>query len=154
MIMKRKLVFLFLISTVILMQACNQSKSSNSNQVSKNVIHLTNETFKQKVFNYSANKEWKYEGEKPAIVDFYATWCGPCSQLSPILEEIAKEYDGKLVLYKVDVDKEKELTQMMGVEALPSLIFIPANGTPFTSVGFINKDSLLKNVATILKTIN
>ena len=89
------------------------------------IVYLTNETFKQMVFNYDKNKEWKYEGTKPAIIDFYAYWCPPCRQLSPLVEEIAQEYSGKIVVYKVDTDKEKILAQSLGISGLPTLLFIP-----------------------------
>ncbi len=79
------------------------------------VVLLTNDSFKKLVFNYELNKEWKYEGDKPAIIDFYADWCAPCRQLSPLVDEIAKEYKGKIVVYKVDTEKEKALSQSMGI---------------------------------------
>ncbi len=79
----------------------------------KKTIQLTNDTFKEKVFNYEVNKEWKYEGDKPCIIDFYADWCGPCKKVAPVLEELAKEYDGKIVIYKVDTEKQKELASAL-----------------------------------------
>ena len=92
-------------------------------------IHLTKAEFLQKVWNYEANSQaWKYEGSKPAIVDFFATWCGPCKALSPVLEELAKEYGDRLVIYKVDVDQERELAGAFGVRSVPTLLFIPADG--------------------------
>jgi thioredoxin 1 len=107
---------------------------------------LTTESFKKMVFNYDRNKEWKYEGDKPAIIDFYADWCAPCRQLSPIVEEISKEYAGKIVVYKVDTDKERALAQSLGISGLPTLLFIPADGQPRLSMGFLSKDSLVKGV--------
>jgi len=117
---------------------------------SVNVVHLTNETFKKLVFNYEANKEWKYEGTKPAIIDFYADWCAPCRQLSPLVEEIAKEYAGKIVVYKVDTEKEKLLTQALGITSLPTLIFIPAKGKPQAAMGALPKETLVKAINEVL----
>ena len=84
---------------------------SKTNTSGNSVVPMTNETFKKVVFNYDVNKEWKFEGNKPAIIDFYADWCPPCRQLSPLVEEIAKEYSGRIDVYKVDTDKEKTLAQ-------------------------------------------
>ena len=87
--------------------------------------HLTKDTFKEKVFNFEANKEWKYEGSKPAIIDFYADWCGPCRMVAPVLEELKAEYDDKLEIYKVNTEEERELSAMFGIQSIPSLLFIP-----------------------------
>ena len=114
------------------------------------VIALTDETFKQKVFNYEINREWKYEGKLPAIIDFYANWCGPCRQLSPRIEEIAKEYAGKIVVYKVDTDVERLLSQNLGISSLPTLLFIPVNGQPQVSMGALPKETLVKAVNEVL----
>lgn len=103
------------------------------------VIQLTKEDFKNKVMNYETNKEWKFEGDKPAIIDFYATWCGPCKATAPILEGIANDYEGKIDVYKIDVDQEQELAALFGVRSIPSLLFIPTNGQPKMQVGAMNK---------------
>lgn len=116
------------------------------------VIHLTEATFKEMVFNYDKNKEWKYEGSKPAIVDFYADWCAPCRQLSPLVEELAKEYSGKIVVYKVDTEKERKLAQQLGISALPTLLFVPLKGKPQVSMGALPKLTLEKAINDILLT--
>lgn len=108
-------------------------------------IHIGKEEFLSKVYNYEANPEtWKFEGDKPAIVDFYATWCGPCKALGPVLEELAEEYGGKLDIYKVDVDKEQELSSVFGIRSVPTLLFIPRSGEPSMSSGAPSKPQLKK----------
>lgn len=95
-----------------------------------NVTELTLDAFKNKIMDYEANpEEWKYKGERPAVIDFYAVWCGPCKATAPIVDSLAKEYDGKVDFYKVDVDKQQELAAMFGVRSIPSLLFIPLEGT-------------------------
>lgn len=105
------------------------------------IEHLTLETFKQKVFNFEKNTEWKFEGNKPAIIDFYADWCGPCKMVAPILEELSKEYDGKLNIYKVDTEAEQELASVFGIRSIPSLLFIPKDAQPQMAQGALPKDS-------------
>lgn len=115
-----------------------------------NIIYLTEETFKKLVYDYEKNSEWKYAGNKPAIIDFYADWCAPCRQLSPVVEELAKEYSGKIVVYKVDTEKERKLAQNVGVSALPTLLFIPMKGKPQVSMGALPKATLEKAINEIL----
>jgi len=151
-IMKRKILLSLLISSLFFITCKSENKSTPEGGESGNVlvIQLTNEAFKKMVFNYEVNKEWKYEGSKPAIIDFYADWCGPCRQLSPVVEEIAKEYAGKIIVYKVDTDKEKALSQSLGITGLPTLLFIPAQGSPQMSMGVIPKESLVKAINEVL----
>lgn len=114
------------------------------------VEHLTAETFKTKVFNYEANKEWKFEGEKPCLIDFYASWCGPCKMVAPILEELALEYNGKLDIYKVDTEEQRELASVFGIQSIPSLLFVPATGQPQMAMGALPKDSFKKAFKDVL----
>ena len=104
--------------------------------------HLTKETFKEKVFDFENNKEWKFEGNLPCLIDFYADWCGPCKAVAPVLEELAKEYDGKLNIYKVDTEDQQELAGMFGIRSIPSLLFVPKDGQPQMAMGALPKNSL------------
>jgi len=113
--------------------------------------HLTTEEFKQKVFNWDENQEWKYEGQLPAIVDFYADWCGPCKMVAPILEELSNEYEGKLHIYKVDTDKEQELAMAFGIQSIPSILFIPMGEKPQMAAGALPKEQLQQVIKDILK---
>jgi len=97
--------------------------------------------FRDKIFDYEKEQEWKYAGSLPAIVDFYADWCGPCKAVAPVLEELANEYHGKLIIYKIDTDKEMELSSLFGIQSIPTLLFIPTEGAPI-----IQKGALPKNV--------
>jgi thioredoxin len=106
-------------------------------------IQLTTKDFKEKIFNYETEKDWKYEG-LPAIVDFYADWCGPCKMVAPILQELSNEYEGKLVIYKVDTDKEQELSAVFGIQSIPTLLFIGADGEPMMQPGALPKHILKK----------
>ena len=130
-------------------QAANPEKTSEK-PVSGVVNAMTNEMFKQKVFNYEQNKQWKYEGNLPVIIDFYASWCGPCRQLSPRIEEIAKKYAGKIVVYKVDTDAEKTLAQNMGIQSLPTILFVPLKGQPRAAMGALPLETLEKAVHEVL----
>lgn len=113
--------------------------------------HLTTETFKEKVFNYDINKEWKFEGDKPCLIDFYADWCGPCRMVAPILEELAQEYEGKLNIYKVDTDKEQELAMVFGIQSIPSLLFVPKDGQPQMAMGALPKETFKRAIKDVLK---
>lgn len=99
------------------------------------VKSLTDEEFKKEIWNYTDNKDWKFLGDKPVIIDLYATWCPPCKKLAPILEQVQKEYGEKIQIYKVDVDKEKSISQLFNVKSIPVMVFIPRDGKPFTVVG-------------------
>jgi len=139
-----------IISIAFLFAVFINANSQQNQANSGSVIHLTNDQFKKLVFNYEINKEWKYLGNKPAIIDFYADWCGPCRIMSPRLEEIAKEYAGKLIVYKVNTDKEQQLSASLGIQSLPTIIFIPQNGQPQASMGAIPKESLVKAINEVL----
>ena len=115
------------------------------------VEFLNEETFKQKVFNYEKNKEWKYEGDLPCMIDFYADWCQPCKMVAPILDELAEEYDGKIYIYKIDTEVERNLAGMFGIQSIPSLLFVPVDGQPQMAVGALPKETFKKAIADVLK---
>ena len=112
--------------------------------------HLTLETFKTKIFNWEKNKEWVFEGERPAIVDFYADWCAPCRMIAPILEELAQEYAGQLDIYKINTEKEPELAGIFGISSIPSVLLIPLNEKPQLSVGALPKTAFVDAIDRIL----
>ncbi|AHW59263.1 thioredoxin [Draconibacterium orientale] len=113
--------------------------------------HLTKETFKEKVFNFETNKEWKYEGEKPCLIDFYADWCGPCKMVAPVLEELQSEYGDSIVIYKVNTEEQQELAGMFGVQSIPSLLFVPQDGQPQMAMGALPKQTFEKAISDVLK---
>jgi thioredoxin len=156
----KRAIGLLLLTTAVMAVACKAQTDGNKNKATQVkqkkeepqaiVTHLNKSTFQKMVFNYEANKQWKYEGTQPAIIDFYADWCGPCRQVSPIIEELAKEYKGKIVVYKVDTDAERELAQNLGIQSLPTLLFVPVQGTPQAAMGALPKGDLIKAINEVL----
>jgi thioredoxin len=112
--------------------------------------HLTLESFKEKVFDFDKNQEWKFEGNLPCIIDFYADWCGPCKMVAPILEELSKEYDGKVNIYKVDTEAEQELAGAFGIRSIPSMLFCPVEGQPQMAQGALPKNALVQAIDDVL----
>lgn len=111
---------------------------------------LTLGSFKDKIFDYENEKEWKYKGELPVIVDFYADWCGPCKMVAPVLDRLAKKYDGKLSIYKVDTEAEQELAGMFGVQSIPTLLFIPKDGEPRVAMGALPEKEFERIIGEVL----
>lgn len=112
--------------------------------------HLTKQTFLEKVFNFEINKEWKFEGDLPCIIDFYADWCQPCKTVAPILEELSKEFEGVVNIYKINTELEQDLASTFGIRSIPSILFCPKNGEPKMSMGALGKDSFIKMIEEIL----
>ena len=120
------------------------------------IIHLSAQDFKDKIFDYETEQEWKFKGNKAAIIDFYADWCGPCKSIAPVLEELSDQYKDELVIYKIDTDKEIELSSLFGIQSIPTLLFIPVQGNPMVQKGALPKnilqqiieEKLLQNAAT------
>lgn len=112
--------------------------------------HLTKATFLEKVFDYEKNTEWTFSGELPCIIDFYADWCAPCRMVAPVLEELSKEYDGKINIYKIDTEAEQELAAVFGIRSIPSILFVPKDGKPQMAMGALPKESLVEAIDTVL----
>lgn len=112
--------------------------------------HLTKQTFLEKVFNYEKNTEWKFSGEVPCIIDFYADWCGPCKMVAPLLEELSEEYKGKINIYKVDTETEQELAAVFGIRSIPSILFVPMDDKPQMAQGALPKDALKEAIEKVL----
>jgi len=158
---KKRLIQIILM-VVLVFPACNsEAKEKNKNTQTENqlkttnkmgTIHLTKEDFLKRVVNYETNPDvWNYLGDKPCLIDFYADWCGPCKAVAPVLEELAKEYDGKIYIYKVNTDKEQELAGAFGIRSIPSLLFVPMTGQPRMSMGAMPKDQLKKAIDELLQ---
>ena len=112
--------------------------------------HLTKATFIEKVFDFEKNKDWKFEGKLPCIIDFYADWCGPCKMVAPILEELSDEYKGRVDIYKVDTEDQQELAAAFGIRSIPSMLFCPTEGQPQMAQGALPKPSLKQAIDEVL----
>ncbi|MDD2525439.1 MAG: thioredoxin [Bacteroidales bacterium] len=150
--MKKLIFMVLLLAGGLVTYACAQKGNDSNNKKTVNkmkTIELTKADFYKKVANLEA-KEWKYLGDKPAVIDFYATWCGPCKAVAPILEELAGEYEGKVIIYKVDVDKEPALAAAFGIQSIPTMLFIPVTGKPQMSKGAMPKAGLKQAIDSII----
>jgi thioredoxin len=142
----KRLKFLFLL-VVIFATGYVSAQTAEKSDTAVNVVVLNKAAFLEKVWNYEKNPDqWVYEGSLPCIIDFYADWCGPCRKVSPILKELAKEYQGKMIVYKIDIDRERELATVFQVKSIPAYLFIPAKGEPQTSVGALPRDYFVKAI--------
>jgi thioredoxin 1 len=112
--------------------------------------HLTKETFKEKVFDYETEKEWKFKGTLPCVIDFYADWCGPCKMVAPIMEELSVEFAGKVNIYKVDTEVEQEIASTFGIRSIPSILFCPVGKDPQMSAGAMPKPQFVQAINDIL----
>jgi thioredoxin 1 len=150
-----------IILSVILFVSCNNpsGKTTDQKQVQASTVAeselnapmiLTDETFKTKVFDYSTGKEWKYVGDKPCIIDFYADWCGPCKRLAPILDELANEYKGQIYIYKVNTDNSQNVSAFFNIDGIPATFLIPMSGEPRTMVGLYPKEEYVKGIQEVL----
>ena len=158
---------LFMVLGSITLASCNAKEAGNKtaqNEINKKennsnskteskmkTIHLTKAEFLTKVANYEANpQEWKYLGDRPAIIDFYADWCGPCKSIAPVLEELAAEYDGQIYIYKINTETEQELASVFGIRSIPSLLFVPMNEAPQMAQGAMPKSAFKEAIETVL----
>lgn len=132
-------------------QQPNTNKSNNAVNTQPTLEHLTSATFKTKIFDYTTQKQWKFVGKKPAIIDFYADWCGPCRAIAPTVAEIAQQYKGKIDVYKINVDNEQELAAYFKISSIPALLFIPVNAQPQMSLGYLSKPDFEKIINDLFK---
>lgn len=107
-------------------------------------VKMTAADFRSEVFDYTGNEDWQYKGSLPAIIDFYADWCGPCKAVAPVLEELSEQYAGQLVIYKIDTDEEQELSALFGIQSIPTFLFIPMSGTPMMQRGALPKSAFVQ----------
>ena len=119
-------------------------------QTNSFVIDLTKNDFKTKVFDFENTAQWVYKGSMPCVIDFYADWCRPCREIAPVVEELAKKYNGKIIVYKINVDRERELSKTLRIESIPTIFFIPAKGEPVVTRGAISKEYFEKVISQIL----
>ena len=139
-----------LASLVLLFAVITTSYAQNQSEAPA-VIQMNKQMFLDKVFDYTSGAtEWNYKGKKPAVIDFYATWCGPCRMVAPILKDLAKEYGDSIVIYKVDTDREKELSGAMGIQSLPTIVFIPKSGQPQVIIGAADKATFRRAIDEVL----
>jgi thioredoxin len=120
-------------------------------KIEKMAEHLTKEKFIERIFDYENETEWKYKGESPVFIDFYADWCGPCKMIAPVVEELSKEYEGLIDIYKVDTEDQQELASIFGIRSIPSLLFIPLSGQPQMMTGAVPKDGLIQIFEDVFK---
>ena len=143
--MKKLFASLALMSVVFLAVANNPKVKETSKP-----IDLDHKSFIENVFDFENNDQWKYIGDKPAIIDFWASWCGPCRQISPVLADLAAEYGGEIYVYKVNVDEQKEIARAFGIQSLPTILFVPMDDQPQAVLGAAPKAKLREAVDTVL----
>lgn len=148
----RNLGFVTALALLLGMTACAQNRNGSKNEnKSMKATELNAEEFRKQIYNYDKSPEtWKYEGDMPAVIDFYATWCGPCKMMAPVMETIAAEYEGKVRVYKIDVDKEQRLAALFGVRSIPTFLFIPMNGQPQHATGAMDISQMRKIIDSTL----
>ena len=110
----------------------------------EDVRYLTTAQFNERVFDYRTSKEWKYKGDKPCVIDFYTTWCGPCKRLAPIMDELSQTYCDQVVFYKVDTERERELAYVFGISSIPQVLYIPMDGQPMLLKGLYPKEDIVR----------
>lgn len=153
--MKRVTTLSLFLSLFALLSYGQQSNNKEAKNNETSVIQMDNQMFIDKVFDYKNDKDgWKYNGNKPAIIDFYATWCGPCKMVSPIMKSLAEDYNGEIYVYKIDTDQQKELARAMGIQSLPTILFIPMEGQPQAIIGATSKKVFNNAVKEVLLNSN
>jgi thioredoxin len=168
----KKILFIFVASIAITLMGCNsdgnketsksetqqenkvedQNNNSTANQIGDvHPEYLTTADFQEKIWDYKNNpSQWTFKGELPAVIDFYADWCKPCKQIAPIMDDLADHYDGKVKIYKVNTDKERELSSIFGIKSIPSILFIPKDGKPRMQSGAMSKEAYMSIIDEIV----
>ena len=136
--MQKRVFFIILMLTIMLPM------------VAQEVIYLTTEQFKEKIFDYTQEKDWKYKGDKPCVVDFYTTWCGPCKILAPIMDTLSHLYKDQVVFYKVDTEKERELAYVFQISSIPQVLYVPMEGKPWLLKGLYPRENIEEIIQTYL----
>ena len=162
----KKLTFIIGFALIINLTACSSNNGSNDSGSAETTIpsvgsdltdqgkvqHLNAETFKKLVWDYNKSADnWVFEGDLPVIIDFYADWCRPCKIVAPILDELAEEYKGKIRIYKIDTEKQKELARVFNIRSIPAVLFIPTDDKPQMSVGALPKPTFEQAIREVLK---
>ena len=143
----KRLKFLLIIPLMLLTVTCSNAQSKGDGEV----VMLNKADFLVKVFNYEEqSEEWKYKGEKPCIIDFYADWCGPCKMIAPIMQELAAEYKDEIIFYKIDTDVEQELAAVFGISSIPLVLYVPMEGQPQAALGARPKEDMVEIINAIL----
>ncbi|PLW92443.1 MAG: thioredoxin [Marinilabiliales bacterium] len=160
--MKRIMYLLIVVSIIAV--ACGSGSEKNDKNTDNppvnqedpagKVHYLNTQNFVDQIFDFRTETEWKYKGNKPAIIDFYADWCGPCKRVAPIMEELAKEYKGEIDIYKVDTDREQELASAFGIQSIPSIMFIPLDKQPHMYVGAFPKSEYIRIINEVFYSDN
>jgi thioredoxin 1 len=150
----KKLTFLLLFLATYTLNACSSNASENKGgdiNTDGQVNKLTAESFQKLVWDYKANPDgWVFNGDQPVIIDFYADWCRPCKMVAPIMDELSKEYKGKVRIYKVNTDEQRELAGLFNITSIPAVLFVPKNGKPQMSVGAMQKPAYVEMIGTVL----
>jgi thioredoxin len=153
----RKTKYAFILSAVMVIVSCCRNSGGDNQQNTNNkekkmqTIHLTKSEFLAKVADYETSpNEWKYLGDRPAVIDFYASWCGPCKMIAPILEELAAEYGDSIYIYKINTEEEQELAAAFGIQSIPTLLFVPMEGAPQMAQGAMPKNALKEAIDKVL----
>ena len=153
----RKTKYAFILSAVMVIVSCCRNSGGDNQQNTNNkekkmqTIHLTKSEFLAKVADYETSpNEWKYLGDRPAVIDFYASWCGPCKMIAPILEELAAEYGDSIYIYKINTEEEQELAAAFGIQSIPTLLFVPMEGAPQMAQGAMPKNALKETIDKVL----
>ena len=118
--------------------------------MAEDVIYMTTEQFRERIFDYKNEKEWVFKGDKPCVIDFYTTWCGPCKRLAPIMEELSQAYCDQVLFYKVDTEREQELAFLFGINTIPQVLFVPMEGKPMMLKGLYPQDEIVKIIEDFL----